>query len=65
MMDRFRMNLHGRNGNAFSLLGAFSDAASKQGWARQEISAVLEEAMVGDYCHLLRTLDRHTEPVER
>jgi hypothetical protein len=65
MMDKVRMNLDGLNGNAFNLLGAFSAAATRQGWSKQQISVVVNEAMGGDYQHLLRTLDRYTEPVER
>ena len=60
---QIRLSLIGLDGNAFSLMGAFSRQARKEGWTKPEIDAVLNEAMAGDYNHLLRTLDSHcTDP---
>lgn len=56
------MTLLGLDGNAFSLLGAFANAARQQGWTREEINKVRDEATSGNYDHLLCTLMRNTEP---
>lgn len=51
--------LVGKDGNAFALIGAFQRQARKEGWTNEEIKGVLQEAMTGDYDHLLRTLIDH------
>jgi hypothetical protein len=56
MPDPVKMTLVGKDGNAFSLMGAFQSEARKQGWTKEEIQKVLDECMKGDYDHLLRTL---------
>ena len=58
---KVKLNLVGIDGNAFSVMGAFSKAAKKQGFSKEEIDAVLKEAMAGDYNHLLNTIVSHTE----
>lgn len=55
------LQLVGLDGNAFNLLGAFSNAAKRQGWSKEEIDAVRKEATSGDYNHLLCTLIDHCE----
>jgi hypothetical protein len=55
------MKLVGLDGNAFSLMGAFSEKARKQKWNKEEIDIVIKECMSGDYNHLLRTLMEHTK----
>ena len=55
------MELVGLDGNAFSLMGAFSKAAKSEGWTKDEIDLVMKECMSGDYDHLLQTLVTHTE----
>ena len=54
---KINLTLVGLDGNAFSLMGAFSNQAKKEGWSKEEVDAVLTEAMSSDYDHLLRTLD--------
>lgn len=54
------LRLEGLDGNAFSLMGAFSREARRQGWNKDEINAVLQECMSGDYDHLLCTLMDYT-----
>ena len=44
------------DGNAFSLLAAFQRQARREGWGAEEIKSILDEARVGDYDHLVRTL---------
>ena len=51
-----KLNLVGIDGNAFSIMGAFSKQAKKEKWAKEEISTVLGEARSGDYNHLLATI---------
>ena len=59
MEKKIKLKLVGLNGNAFSLMGAFFNQAEKEGWTKEEINAVLNEAMKGDYNHLLVTLQKH------
>ena len=60
MTDKqIKLNLVGLDGNAFSLMGAFQRQAKKEKWTSEEIKEVLDEAMTGDYDHLLYTLDSH------
>lgn len=58
-VKRVRLKLVGLDGNAFALLGAFSSQARREGWTDAEIDAVCDEAMAGDYDHLLATLAAH------
>ena len=60
-MNRVRLDLVGLNGNAFALLGAFRSAANTQGFPEEWIKEVVDEAMSGDYDHLLQTLIAHTD----
>jgi len=55
------MKLVGIDGNAFSIMGSFQRAARKQGWTKEEISTVLNEATSGDYNHLLCTIMDNVE----
>jgi hypothetical protein len=64
LMDKVRMTLDGIDGNAFALLGAFAINANRQGWPERKIAAVRQEAMAGNYDHLLQTLIAHTERPE-
>lgn len=64
MARKVKLNLVGLDGNAFNLLGQFQRAARKQGWAADEINAVLEEAKSSNYDHLLATLIENTEPID-
>lgn len=58
---KVRMKLVGMDGNAFSILGRFSAQARKEKWTEEEIKKVREEAMRGDYDHLLGTIVDHCE----
>lgn len=60
-MNKVKLELVGIDGNAFSLMGAFSHAAKRQGWTPQEIKEVTSDCMSGDYDHLLRVLMANTE----
>ena len=50
------LDLTSIDGNAYSLLGHFREAARGEGWSKEEIDCVLEEAMDGNYEHLVATL---------
>lgn len=55
-MDKPKLKIIGTDGNAFALLGKAKRAATQAGWDKQRIDDLFEEAMNGDYDHLLATL---------
>lgn len=57
---KVRISLAGVDGNALSLIGAWRRAARTHGWPEAAIDAVSEEAMTGDYAHVLTTLLAHS-----
>ena len=63
MMNEIRypditVRLTGRDGNAFSLLGAVSRALRSAGVPDKEVREFFKEATSGDYDHLLQTAMR-------
>ena len=58
---KITLELAGLDGNAFVLMGAFSQQAKAEGWTREEINGVLADAKSGDYGNLLRVLMEHCE----
>ncbi len=54
MEDRPEVQLVGRDGNAFAVMGAAKQAARTAGWSQGHIQKYLQEAMEGDYNHLLQ-----------
>jgi hypothetical protein len=58
---KVKLQLAGRDGNAFFLMAAFSHQAKREGWKREEIDAVLAECKKANYEHLLCTLIDHCE----
>jgi hypothetical protein len=58
-----KLQLVGQDGNAFSLMGAFKRAATRQGWKDWEIEKVLTICMTSDYNNLLATLMDHCEDI--
>lgn len=54
-----RVQLVGRDGNAFAIIGACHRAARQAGWSEDEWRAVREQMMAGDYNHLLCTAMEH------
>lgn len=57
--------LTGVDGNAYTLMGHWANAARKAKWPKAEIDRVLTEAKSGDYDHLLVTLlDNCTDPLD-
>ncbi len=55
------VKLIGEDGNAFAVLAAARKAIKKAGWGKKEIEDFLEEAMSGDYDHLLQTIMKYCE----
>jgi len=55
-----KLELVGLDGNAFSLMGAWRQRARKEGRTKEQIDAVLQDCMSGDYDHLLCVLMNHT-----
>ena len=47
--------LIGQDGNAFAILGSVQRALRKAGASKDEINQYMQEAMSGDYNHLLST----------
>ena len=60
-MKKISLELEGLDGNAFSLIGAFSKQARREDWNENEIKEVIDECKKGDYDHLLKTLMEHCE----
>ena len=60
-LKKIKLALCGLDGNAFSLMGAFSKQARKEGWAKEEIDLVIKDCMSGDYDHLLCILMEHCD----
>ncbi len=50
-----KVKITGRDGNSFTILGACAAAAQRAGVPETEIDAFFNEAMAGDYDHLLQT----------
>ena len=53
---RPKVELIGRNGNAFAILGRCRQASRKGGWTTEEWESFESEATSGDYDHLLRVV---------
>lgn len=49
-------SLVGIDGNAFMLMGYFQKLAREQGFSKEWIQGVLDEAMSSEYNHLVATL---------
>jgi len=63
-MDKVKLTLVGLDGNAFSIMGAFSTAARRQGFDKKYIDDILADAMSGDYNHLLATIANECEDID-
>ena len=60
-MQKVKLKLAGLDGNAFVLLGKWASAARQQGWSKEDIDCVCQDAMSGDYEHLIRVLSENCE----
>jgi len=52
------VQIFGRDGNAFAIMGEIQNALKKAGVSKDEISLYVKESMSGDYENLLRTAMR-------
>ena len=62
--NKVKGSLVGVDGNAFALMGHFNKLARRQGFSKEWINSVLDEARSGDYDHLLQTLIKHMDDSE-
>ena len=58
---KVKLQLVGLDGNAYSLMGAFSQQARLEQWTKEEIDSVLKDAMSSDYDHLVGVLVKYCE----
>ena len=63
-MKKIKLDLAGVDSNAFSILGAFGSRARREGWTKEEIAAVREKAIAGDYAHFVATIAEYCEDEE-
>lgn len=56
MLKKLNLNLEGKDGNAFFLLGYFQKEARRAGWTKDEIALTMKDAQSGDYNHLIQVL---------
>lgn len=63
-LERPTVQLIGRDGNAFSILGRCARAAREAGWSTAAIDQFRDEATKGDYNHLLCTVMRYFDEPE-
>lgn len=62
MIDKkVNLNLVGIDGNAFSIMASFKEQAKREGWTKEEINEVLDEAMSSDYNHLVYTISKYCD----
>lgn len=57
------VQLVGRDGNAYAILGACQKAARKAKWSHKRIQAFFEEAKSGSYANLLQVVTNHFEVI--
>lgn len=55
LYPEIEVQLTGRDGNAFVILGAVASALKKNKVSKEKIDGFMEEGMSGDYDHLLPT----------
>lgn len=62
--EPIEIDLTSIDGNAFAIMGAWRRQAKRQGRSDEEIKNVLDDAMKGDYNHLLAVIATHTNAPE-
>jgi hypothetical protein len=62
-MKKPTVQLIGKDGNAFSILGKVSKALQRNGASKEYIDKYRKEAMSGDYDNLLRVTMEYVEVV--
>ena len=59
--DKPAVTLSNCNGNAISLLGAAKRTLRRFGYTRQQLADFQDEALSGDYTHVLATIGNHCD----
>ncbi len=59
MKSKVHLRLKNIKVNHFMVMLVFEKEASKQGWSKEAIEAVLKEAKSGDYDHILKTIKQY------
>jgi len=54
-MDKPEVNLIGKDGNAFAIIGEVTKVMMEHGYDKKDVNEYLNEAMGGDYDHLIKT----------
>lgn len=57
--ERPKLNLTGKDGNAMSIVGSAVAVAMNAGWSEEKRQQFTDEALSGDYDHLLRTCQKY------
>lgn len=60
-MNKPKLELTGQDGNAFCVLGKAGKAARKAEWSKEKTKKFMDEAMNGNYDHLLATCMEYFE----
>lgn len=60
-MSKPKIQLSGEDGNSFVIIGQCMKVARKAGWTSEKLTKFREEAMSGNYDHLLRTVMKYFE----
>lgn len=55
------VKLVGRDGNAFAILGTVKQALQRAKVPKEEVTKFVNEAMTGDYDHLLQTVMEYVD----
>ena len=55
MSNKPQLQLSEQDGNAFFIIGRAVGVARRSGWSEDEINKFREDAMSGDYDHVLQT----------
>ena len=63
MNQKPQVELTGRDGNAFVIIGACIKAMRRSGWNAEKIADVQKEMTSGNYDHLLATAMKHFDVV--
>jgi hypothetical protein len=60
-LTKARVRLTGSDGNAFAILGKVKQAMRRAGVSAEDQKAYMDEAMSGDYNHLLATTMKYVQ----
>ena len=58
---KVNVSLVGVDGNAYAIIGTWQKQARREGWTKEEMDAVIDEAKSGNYDHLIQTILSYSE----